>query len=73
MKITQKENVLAWLLAGETITQLEALDLFGVMRLAACIHKLKKDGHDIKKEMILVRTRFAGHVYVARYSLDVSK
>ena len=40
------------LMAGLSITPLEALPRYGCMRLAAVIHKLRQDGHKIVTEMV---------------------
>jgi hypothetical protein len=65
MKQTQIERVFDWLVAGNTITPLQALDMFGSLRLGSIIHKLRKHGWDIKTEMITI----GNHKRVARYSL----
>jgi len=45
---------------GKKLTHLGALRLFGCARLAARIHELRKEGMDIKKEMVdLGGNRFA--------------
>lgn len=43
-----------YLEAGNKLTSLEALKLFGCMRLPSRIHDLNKRGMNIKKEMIVV-------------------
>lgn len=45
--MAQKASILAHLLAGNTISQAEARQVFGVERLASRIHELKQDGHII--------------------------
>ena len=42
--MSQKTQVLAHLKEGKTITPLEALNLYGSMRLSAIIYDLKKEG-----------------------------
>lgn len=51
---TQKANVRAWLLNGNTITPLEALNKFGIFRLAAVVHELRDEGLDIITEKFQV-------------------
>ena len=51
---TQKANVRAWLLDGRSITPLEALNKFGIFRLAAVVHKLRDEGLDIITEKFQV-------------------
>lgn len=47
--LSQKENILAYLKRGKVITPLEALNLFGCMRLQARIYDIKEDGYNICK------------------------
>ena len=42
---TQKECVKMYLDSGRSITPLQALGMFGIYRLAAIIHTLKKQGY----------------------------
>ena len=51
---TQKANVRAWLLKGLSITPLEALNMFGIFRLAAVVHELRDEGMDIITEKFQV-------------------
>ena len=66
-KIGSKQNqqILAHLQEGKTITPLEALDLFGVFRLAARIHDLREAGFPIECDKVEV----GGGKSVARYRL----
>lgn len=63
-KQTQKDAILGYLMAGNTITPLEALDKFGCFRLADIIFKLKKDGYNIETARIK-----DGDKWYARYKL----
>ena len=54
---TQKANVRAWLLNGNTITPLEALNKFGSLRLSAIIFKLREEDLPIITEKIQVSPR----------------
>ena len=47
MNSTQLQQVLDHLPQGETISQAEAIDLFGCYRLSAVILKLRDAGYDI--------------------------
>ena len=49
---SQKENVLAHLMKGFSITPLDALEQYGCFRLAAIIHNLRSEGNPIKKKKI---------------------
>lgn len=43
-------KILAHMKKGRSISALEAMNLFGCMRLSARIYQLKHDGHDIDSE-----------------------
>lgn len=47
-KKSQKQLILDYLLEGNEITPIDALNKFGCFRLGARIADLKKDGYDIK-------------------------
>jgi len=47
MKKSVIEKLESWLLRGYGITQLQALDKWGCMRLSARINELRKDGVQI--------------------------
>lgn len=63
----QNKMILRHLLAGGTITALQAKSLFNCMRLAARINELIGKGYRIVKQMIRTRSR----KFVARYSMEV--
>lgn len=71
-KATQSERVLAYIQQFGSITQYEALQDLGVMRLASRISDLKRQGVPIKGETITVKNRFEEDCYIKRYSLAVS-
>lgn len=62
---SQCAMIKAWLEDGKTLTSLEALQLFGVMRLASRITDLRNRGCNIKTE----RIQTPSGKYVARYSI----
>jgi hypothetical protein len=64
----QRTLVLQHLQRGGTLTALQALDLYGIGRLAARIEELRRAGHEIVSEMVETDTGKK----VARYHL-VSK
>lgn len=70
MSMKQEEKVLKYMEQFGSITQLEALNDLGIMRLAPKIFNLRKDGILIIKETVPVKNRYGDTVYVARYSLD---
>ena len=53
-----------------SITQLEALRDLGIMRLASRISDLRKQGYDIKGDMISVKNRYDETCYIKRYSMN---
>ena len=71
-KPTQAQKVLAYIEKFGSITQYEALQDLGVMRLASRISELKKNGYPIKGEIVAVKNRFEEDCYVKRYSLAVA-
>lgn len=65
-----REQVLAFMQQGNSITQLQALRLFGLWSLAGAIFDLKARGHRIESELFMT----AGGARVARYWLaDANK
>jgi hypothetical protein len=49
---SQTDKILEWMLSGNTITPLEALNLFGCMRLGARIADIKKKGYIVYSEFV---------------------
>lgn len=49
---SQNAKIRAWLEEGNTLTQLQALKLFGCFRLASRIHDLRDRGLNIIKQMV---------------------
>ena len=66
-KVSQKEAILNSIRTHGEITQLEALDKIGCMRLASRIADLKKEGHSII--MMMRKNNITGKHY-AVYKLD---
>ena len=62
---SQCKRIAEWLNKGKSITQLEALHLFGCFRLSARIHDLRERGMNIVMEKIVTPTG----KYVASYKL----
>ena len=65
---TQCAQIKDWLVKGNKLTSLEALNLFGCMRLASRIHDLRETGLAIHTERIQV----ASGKYVVQYSIQAS-
>ena len=72
-KATQAERILEYIEEFGSITQYEALQDLGVMRLASRISDLKKLGIPIESEIQAVKNRFGETCHIKRYSLAVSK
>ena len=68
-KATQAERVLAYIEEFGSITQLEALNDLGCMRLASRISDLKKLGYPITSDVEAVKNRYGENCYIKRYSL----
>jgi hypothetical protein len=51
-KESQAQKVLEHLQKGWSITPLDALYMFGAFRLSAIVYDLKKQGHDIKTDIV---------------------
>ena len=64
---TQKAQIRQYILDGNKITPLEALRMFGSLRLAAIIFTLRDEGMDIVTE----RVKVGKGKMVAQYSLAV--
>lgn len=68
-KATQADRVLDYILEFGSITQLEALNELGVMRLASRISDLRKQGVFITSKVVVVKNRFGEKCRIKRYSL----
>jgi hypothetical protein len=62
---SQTALIKGWLLNGRSITQLDALNMFGCFRLAARIANIREEGFDIVTDMITVNDK-----RVANYRLS---
>lgn len=66
---TQAQRVLGYIEQHGSITQIEALQEIGVMRLASRISDLRKQGENIGSKMIKVQNRFGETCRVKSYFL----
>ena len=66
----QNERILRHLQDHGSISALEALEEYGIMRLASRISDLKKSGIPIRREMVSGKNRYGEATSYARYSLD---
>lgn len=69
MKIRNNDIVLNHLRKNGTITSKEAIDLYGITRLAAVIFKLREDGKRIITTLQPVTDRYGRKTSVAVYKL----
>ena len=67
--MTQAEKILRHMKEFGSITALEAMGEYGIMRLASRISDLKKGGYPIQSEVVAVKNRFDENCYIKRYSL----
>ena len=65
----QKERILRHLEDYGTITQGEAIQDYGIMRLASRIDELRKLGYPIQTEMVKGRNRYDEETRYARYRM----
>ncbi len=69
-KPTQNQRVLDYIEETGGITQLEALNELGVMRLASRVSDLRRRGHRITSKMIPVKNRYGETCYIKRYMME---
>lgn len=69
MNNTQCDRVLAYLEAGNKLTQFEAMTELGIMRLASRVSDLNRAGHHIRREMVEVTNRWGEKCHIAQYTL----
>ena len=60
---SQKKKVLTWLKEAGPITGLQALRYFGAYRLSSIIHKLRREGYDIRTKTIEEDGKFYGEYH----------
>lgn len=67
-KSNQKERVLAYVRLNGSITSLEAIQHYGITRLASTIQQMAKAGHMFEHEhQVKVKNRFGEESRVTRY------
>lgn len=67
---TQCDRIIRHLKDHKSISQVEALQEYGIMRLASRMTELKKRGVNIKKEWVHTMNRYGESVHFLRYSLE---
>lgn len=68
--MTQCEKILRHMEDYGSISSLEAVNEYGIMRLASRISDLKRMGVPISKETVKGKNRYGETTSYARYSLD---
>jgi Helix-turn-helix domain len=58
--MTQTQSVLQYLKSGKSLTPLQALDKFGILRLSARVLDLKNQGHAIDMRMLKIGSKHVG-------------
>lgn len=66
---TQNDRIIDYIKRFGSITQLEALQDLGVMRLASRISDLRKLGYPIISEQEVVKNRFGENCHIKRYRI----
>ena len=66
---TQAQRILDYIRDFGSITQAEAIQELGVMRLASRISELRKRGHEITGEWVPVVNRWGEPVKIKRYKM----
>jgi len=70
----QKERVLGYVRTKGSITSLEAINTFGITRLASTIEQMEKVGHMFEHEhQVKVQNRFGEDSRVTRYHYNGMK
>ena len=71
--INQEQRILRHLRTFKSITPVEALQEYGIMRLASRISDLKKKGYKFKKRMRKSINRYGEKIRYAEYSLEAKE
>lgn len=66
----QNEKILRHLRDYGSISSMEAVQEYGIMRLASRISDLKKAGIPIRREIVTGKNRYGETTSYARYSID---
>lgn len=69
-KPTQNERIIDYINQFGSITQLEALQDLGVMRLASRISDLRMLGYPIISSVETVKNRYGEKCHIKRYSIE---
>ena len=67
--MTQSERILRHLEDYGSITQMDAIRDYGIMRLASRVNDLRREGHPIITEVVEGRNRYGEKTRWARYRM----
>jgi len=67
--LTQKDRIIRHLNDKGSITALEAMKEYGIMRLTSRICELKDEGYNIRSEFVSSKNRYKEPVSFSKYSL----
>jgi len=65
----QNERILRHLHDYGSITSLEAMSEYGVMRLASRVHELRHAGHEIRGDTVAGKNRYGEPTRYSRYTM----
>lgn len=68
-KTKQIDRILEYMNEHGSITQIEALNALGVMRLASRVADIKKQGYPVVSSTATVKNRFGETCHIKKYSL----
>lgn len=68
MTMTQNEKIRMYMRDHGSITPMDAMREFGIMRLASRISEMRKDGESITKTTVKDKNRYGDTVHYAKYS-----
>jgi len=67
--LTQKQKVLRHLREIGSITPIDALRDYSIMRLTSRVCELKDEGHNIKSELVSGKNKYGESVRYSKYTL----
>ena len=67
--MTQSQRILRHLEDYGSITQMDAIRDYGIMRLASRVNDLRREGHPIITEVVEGRNRYGEKCHWARYRM----
>lgn len=68
-KPSQNKRILEYIAKHGSVSQLEALQYLGVMRLASRMSDLKRSGYPVASETVTVTNRYGEKCRIKRYSI----